>query len=207
MTERNGWRIRVLIVTVLIVFMFFLIMARMIQLSLFSAELYKIQSSMSSETKALKSELTDKINEFAAEREAIDNSLKALEQRLLVAKKNELLKEIGDLRLQHQRLVAEVQNLQERVSGLSAVEEETITRILGAYEQTLKKQRKFEFVINFVLGVFSSIIASLLYSLAAHYKLVPRIRMRHIFRKMPIIKKLYRNVRAPSTDVKPPGPS
>jgi predicted nuclease with TOPRIM domain len=152
---------------------------------------------MSSETKALKSELTDKINEFTTEKETIDNSLKALEQKLLVSKKNELLKEISDLRLQHQRLMAEVQNLQERVTGLSAVEEKTITRILGAYERTLKKQRKFEFVINFVLGVFSSIIASLLYSLAADYKLVPRITMRHIFRKIPIIKKLYQNVREP----------
>jgi hypothetical protein len=192
----NAFNLRILLVTVLLAFAFALIIARMIQLSLFSAELYKIESSMSSETKALKSELTDKINQFAAEREAIERSLNTIEQRLMVAEKNELLKEIGDLRLQHQKMVAEVQNLQERVTNLSAVEDKAITRILGAYERTLKKQRKFEFIINFVLGIFSSIIASLLYSLAAEYKLVPRITMRRMFRRMPLIKKLFQNVRA-----------
>ncbi|MGD0918150.1 MAG: hypothetical protein ABSB22_16995 [Thermodesulfobacteriota bacterium] len=184
------------LVAVLIVFTFVVIIARMIQLSLFSSDLYKIQSSMSSETKALTSELAGKIGKFATEKDEINESLKALEQKLLVSEKGELLKEIGDLRLQHQKLMAEVQNLQERVTNLSALEEKTIARILDAYERALKKQRKFEFIINFILGVLSSIIASLLYSLAAEYKLVPKIALRDIFRKIPIVHKLFQNVRA-----------
>ena len=199
---RRGEKIRILLVATLIFLAFVMIMARMFQLIVISDQLYKIQSSMSAETKALRSELTGKINKFASEGETIEQSLKALEQKLLVSKKNDLIKEIGDLKLQYQKLVAEVQNLQERVTGLSALEEKTITRLLGVYAQTVKKQHKFEFVINFILGVFSSIIASLLYSLAADRKMVPRITMRHIFRRIPIIKKLFRK-----SGVKPPGPS
>jgi predicted nuclease with TOPRIM domain len=196
MPENKAEKIRIVLVAALIAVTFVVIILRVIQLSLFSAEMYKIQFSTSSETKALVSELSSKISKLAAQREAIDKSFKTLEQKFLTLQKNELLKEIRDLRFQHQKLVGEIQNLQERVTNLSALEEKTITRILDAYERTAKKQGKFEFVINFILGVFSSIIASLLYSLAAEHKLVPQIALRDIFRKIPIIRKLFQNVQA-----------
>lgn len=202
----NFFKIRIVLLSVFFLFAFSLLIGRMIQITFLYREMYKIQSSMSSETKILKSELTGKIKQFAADRERIERSLKEMEQRLMVAEKNELLKEIGDLRVQHQKVAAEVQGLEESVARLSALEKETITRILNAYEQTAKQQRKFEFVVTFVLGVFSSIVASLLYSLAAERKLVPRIRMRRIFQKMRTIRKLYRNTRL-GDDVKPPDPS
>jgi len=196
MREVNAEKIRILIVTVLIFFMFVMIVARLFQLSILSGEQYKILSSMSREAGTLGSELAGGVNRITAGKEKIDESLKALEQKLMVSKKSELLKDMGDLRLQHQKLIAEVQNLQERVKDLSALEEKTVKHILDAYERALKKQRKFEFIINFILGVFSSIIASLLYSLAAEYKVVPKIALRNIFRKIPIVRRLFQNVQA-----------
>lgn len=194
MSRFNAEKIRIALVLVLMLFMFGVIMARMLQLSLFSTELYKIQSSMSSETKKLTSELAGKINEFKTRKEAVDQSLRALEQKLLTSEKDELLKDIDNLKMQHQELMAEIQNMQERVTNLSALEERTITRILGAYERTAKKQNRFDFIINFILGVVSSIVASMIYNLAAEYKLVPKIKLKDILRKLPMINKLSKNV-------------
>jgi phage host-nuclease inhibitor protein Gam len=202
----NLFKLRIVLVSLFLVFAFMMIVARIFQITLLYREMYKIQSSMSSETQALKSELTGKIAQFAADREKIERSLREIEQRLIIAEKTELLKEIGDLRLQHQRLATEVRGLEESLTKLSALEKETITSILNAYEQTAKRQGKFEFIITFVLGVFSSIVASVLYSLAAERKWVPRIRIRRISQKIRTIRKLFRNALSGS-DIKPPGPS
>jgi uncharacterized protein YlxW (UPF0749 family) len=135
----NFFKIRIILLSVFFLFAFSLLIGRMIQITFLYREMYKIQSSMSYETKELKSELKGKIKQFAADRERIQRSLREMEQRLMVAEKNELLKEIGDLRLQHQRLATEVQGLEESMTKLSNLEKDTITRILNAYEQTAKQ--------------------------------------------------------------------
>lgn len=202
----NLFKLRIVLVSLFLLFAFIMIVARIFQITVLYREMYKIQSSMSSEIQALKSELAGKIARFAADREKVERSLREMQQRLIIAEKTELLNEIDDLRLQHQKLTTEVRGLEESVTKLSVLEKETITRILNAYEQTAKQQRKFEFVITFALGVLSSIIASVLYGFAAEHKLFPRIKIRHISQKIRTIRKLFRNARLDS-GFKPPSQS
>jgi transposase len=145
---------------------------RAIQLMILSpqlGEIYRRQHAKALETQALFKEIQKEIGKIAALRpqhEILLEKLRDPEYALLAKEKSRLTKEINELNSQYSKLLNEIQLLKETAGDLKNTEERTMEQIINLYERMHKGEKWFNFIVNFSLGVFSSILAAIFYNLA-----------------------------------------
>ncbi len=145
------------------------------------------------ETTVLMKEFQENINKLKALSPSYDILLEKLQYSdnvRLSMERRKLLKEINELKSQHQKLSKEVQSLQDSLSNLSKMEERGVQQIINAYNRLQNSEKRFDFFVNFLMGVIASIIGSIIYkSVAIRYNLVSRDMFNQLIKKMLHIRK------------------
>ncbi len=189
-------KFRIETVCIFFLVLFTIIFARAIQLTFLSPGLIEIanmQRQKAIETTVLMKEFQENINKLKALSLSYDILLEKLQYSdnvRLSMERRKLLKEINELKSQHQKLSKEVQSLQDSLSNLSKMEERGVQQIINAYNRLQNSEKRFDFFVNFLMGVIASIIGSIIYkSVAIRYNLVSRDMFNQLIKKMLHIRK------------------
>jgi predicted nucleic acid-binding Zn-ribbon protein len=174
--------------------MFFLVLfialaSRAFQLTILShqelSNLAKMQYQRSSETDVLIKQAEREINKFNESSSSYAILSKTINKNMqLSAERGKLLREVDELKSQHENLSREIQLLQDNLKDLSKVEEDRVKRIVIAYEKIHNKSKYFDFSVNFLMGVLASLIASIIYKSNALKHDLPLIDIFKYFKKI-----------------------
>jgi cell division protein FtsB len=171
--EEKWIKFRIATALMFFLLLFAILIARAVQLSFLSpglVEISNIQRDKAFETKALIRELQQNINKLKALSPSYDilgENAQYSDNVLLSMERGKLLKEINGLRSQHQMLSKEVQSLQDSLSSLSKIEERGMQQIIDAYDRIHRSEKWFNFIVNFLMGVITSLVGSIIYKLVA----------------------------------------
>ena len=153
--------------------LFIALAARSFQLTILSsaelANIAKMQQKRAYDTKVLIREFQQDINNFNAlspSYNILDKNISSSTDVLLSLERGKLSREVKELRSQHEKLSKEVLSLNDNLKNLSKMEEDSLQRIIDAYDRIQNRSKWFNFSVNFLMGIFTSVIGSIIYKLS-----------------------------------------
>ena len=172
--EKEWLRFRTITLLAFFMVLYIALTARSFQLSILSshelANLANMQYKRANDTKVLIRDLQKDINTFNALSPSYDILKKHVERTtdfLLSTERGKLSREVNELRSQHHKLSKEILSLQDNLKSLSKLEEDSVQRMVDAYDRIHERSKWFDFSVNFLMGIFTSVLGAIIYKLLA----------------------------------------
>lgn len=172
--EKKWLRFRISTLLAFFMVLYIALAARSFQLTILSnAELANIaqtQQKRAYDTKVLIRAFQQDINNFntlSSSYDILDKNISSSTDVLLSIERRKLSTEVNELRSRHEKLSKEVLSLQENLKNLSRMEEDSAKRIIEEYDRMYNRSKWFDFSINFLMGIFASVLGTIIYKFLA----------------------------------------
>jgi predicted nuclease with TOPRIM domain len=170
--ETDFIKFRLATILILILVLDIALLSRAFQLQVLSSEIlkerYNQQHAKALETGQLIKDLQYSLDKLSAEQKKL-----ITDTIILSGEKAKLLTEIDELKPKYNKLFNDVQLLQKMLRDLSILQEKEAEHIVRIYDQIYRKEKWSSFITSFLMGVITSVIASIIYNSVAKRNNMP----------------------------------